>query len=288
MFCLHQGAAFSEIAPDKPTKSTFTLWQLPSQIDTIGMSYVIRTTGGKIIVVDGGIASESSYLKAFLERLGNNVEAWFISHPHDDHIDALKGILLNPGNIKIKKIYASLPDAAWVVQYEPDYLKTLQQFNVALRDSHHIITNLKLGSTIEIAGVRVEVLGVANPEIHTNAINNSSVVLRMSDSRKSVLFLGDLGVEGGEKLLHTKYRNKIHADYVQMAHHGQNGVDEAFYQAVQPSYCLWPTPHWLWNNDSGKGKNSGPWRTLEVRAWMDKLHIKHHYVSSVDGLCRID
>jgi beta-lactamase superfamily II metal-dependent hydrolase len=292
MFCFQQGTVFGEIAPDKPTESTFTLWQLPSQTDTIGMSYVIRTIGGKIIVVDGGVASDASYLKTFLERLGNNVEAWFISHAHEDHFDALKEILLNPGKIKIKNIYASLSDEAWVGQYGPDGLKPLQQFNAALRDSHQVITNLKLGSTIKIDGIRVAVLGVANPELHTSAItsaiNNSSVVLRMSDLRKSVLFLGDCGRDCGEKLLHSKCRNKIHADYVQMAHHGQNGVDEAFYQAVQPSYCLWPTPLWLWNNDEGKGKNTGPFLTLVVRAWMDKLHIKHHYVSSIDGLVRID
>ncbi|MHB8901832.1 MAG: hypothetical protein ACYC6Y_24010, partial [Thermoguttaceae bacterium] len=56
-----------------------------------------------------------------------------------------------------------------------------------------------------------------------------------------------------------------------------NGVSEAFYRQVHPSYCLWPTPDWLWNNDKGGGKNSGPWRTLEVRAWMEKHAIKAHY-----------
>ena len=36
------------------SNKTFTLWQLESQINTIGNSYVIRTVNGKVIVMDGG------------------------------------------------------------------------------------------------------------------------------------------------------------------------------------------------------------------------------------------
>ena len=116
-----------------------------------------------------------------------------------------------------------------------------------------------------------------NPEITANPINNSSIAFRLWDATKSVLFTGDLGPEGGEKLLNSDQARHLPADYVQMAHHGQKGVSEAFYAAVNPSFCLWPTPKWLWDNDNGGGPGSGPWKTLEVRAWMDKLAIKRHY-----------
>ena len=111
--------------------------------------------------------------------------------------------------------------------------------------------------------------------------------MRLSGQRKSVLFTGDLGVEGGEKLLGGPYRDRLKSDYVQMAHHGQNGVTEAFYIAVSPKYCLWPTPGWLWNNDSGSGVNSGQWKTLEVRQWMRKLNVRKHYVAAF-GIQRIE
>ena len=111
--------------------------------------------------------------------------------------------------------------------------------------------------------------------------------MKVTDSKKSVLFLGDLGVEGGEKLLKNISGEKLRADYVQMAHHGQNGVSKAFYEVVQPKYCLWPTPRWLWDNDNGGGKGSGPWQTLEVRKWMAELGVEKHYVSA-DGLYRLE
>ena len=88
-------------------------------------------------------------------------------------------------------------------------------------------------------------------------------------------------------MLEGPYRDRLRADYVQMSHHGQNGVDEAFYQAVRPTCCLWPTPRWQWENDAGEGPETGPWRTREVREWMEKLNVQKHYVSA-DGLCRID
>ena len=111
--------------------------------------------------------------------------------------------------------------------------------------------------------------------------------MRVTDREKSVLFTGDLGVEGGEKLLKSPYADRLHADYVQMAHHGQNGVNEEFYRHVNAIYYLWPTPKWLWDNDNGGGKNSGPWDTLNVRAWMEKLPVKRHYLM-FEGLCKIE
>lgn len=72
-----------------------------------------------------------------------------------------------------------------------------------------------------------------------------------------------------------------------MAHHGQAGVRRDVYLAIKPTICLWPTPRWLWENDKGQGQGSGPWRTLEVRQWMNELGVKTHKVTA-DGLARID
>jgi hypothetical protein len=85
------------------------------------------------------------------------------------------------------------------------------------------------------------------------------------------LFLGDLGVEGGQKLL-KRYPTELKSDIVQMAHHGQGGVSKNVYQAIAPRICLWPTPKWLWNNQpEHKPIHSGPWDTLSVRKWIESL-----------------
>ena len=218
------------------------------------------------------------------------MHAWFLSHPHPDHIDALMSILNNPGDLKIGSIYGSVPDEKWVAAHEPtppSHLDSLVAFNKALRGSEKRVSELSLGQEIIVDGLHIKILGVKNPEIHTNPINNSSVVIRVSDAGKSVLFLGDLGAAGGRKLLQGPHRDRLKSQYVQMAHHGQAGVSEDVYQVIQPSYCLWPTPLWLWDNDNGGGEDSGPWRTLTVRKWMKKLSVRENYVSG-KSLVQID
>ncbi len=239
------------------------------------------------IVVDGGNRGDAPYLKEFLAALGNQVCSWFISHPHLDHFDALTTIIESPDDLRIHAIYGSLPQEAWVAEHEATHLKSLQAFRRALQKSGQHVIELSVGQELEIDDLRVEILGIRNPEITANAINNSSVVMRVSDTTKSILFTGDLGVEGGRKLLQRFNQTRLRADYVQMAHHGQNGVDLDFYRAVSPSACLWPTPMWLWENDSGNGTGSGPWQTLTVRDWMHQLNVSTNYVSAF-ALQRVD
>src|SRR3989339_1883431 len=57
--------------------SSFVLWQLPPQTNTQMNSYIIKTTGGRIIVIDGGCAGDAPYLRYFLRNLGNNVDTWY-------------------------------------------------------------------------------------------------------------------------------------------------------------------------------------------------------------------
>jgi len=110
------------------------------------------------------------------------------------------------------------------------------------------------------------------------------MVFRMEAAGQSVLFTGDLGVEGGNQTLETVFAEKLRADFVQMAHHGQNGVGRNFYEAVLPKGCFWSTPVWLWNNDAGKGYNTHSWKTVEVRGWMEELGVKTHFINK-DGTC---
>ena len=280
---------------EEPKPAHFVLWQLPSQTSAQMNSYVMRTRGGKVIVIDGGNKGDAPYLEGFLAALGHHVHAWFISHPHPDHVDALTVILSeaeagDPNPLAIDRIYGSMPPVSEVRKYEtwsPVLVESVEQFNLALQRTGRRVEELQAGQLIVIDSVRFEILGVRNPQITSNYLNNSSVAMRVSDARKSVLFTGDLGVQGGRKLLDGPFRDRLRADYVQMAHHGQRGVDEDFYVAVSPKYCLWPTPRWLWDNDKGEGKGSGDWDTLNVRAWMDRLGVRRHYVCA-DGLHRIE
>lgn len=269
-------------------KSSFTMWQIPSHKNTIGNSYVFRTSEGKIIVMDGGFPQEEFFMRGFLASLGNEVEAWFISHPHDDHMGTLNEILKNPQDLKIKTVYHSR-----VVE---DVIKAEKDCEAACRDWYNTIDHCTTSKIVDIQqpgevfhydGMNLKILSVAN-EFTQNAYNNSSMIMRVWDKRKSIVFLGDAGVECGNKALASPYRDDLDCEYLQMAHHGQNGCDEAFYRSIRFRTCLWSTPLWVWNNDQGKGYDTGILNTIKTRNWMDKLQIKEHHVSCLEGLYQLD
>lgn len=269
-------------------KSDFVVWQLPSQINTIGNSYVFRMNNGKVVVMDGGVKEEAPYLRGFLAALGNEVEAWFISHPHPDHMGALNEILKDPRGIKIKCIYHSELSEDYYSQYEKEFCSRTKDFYDNLKKSGIPVVNYtKPGAITRIGNTYFKILGVKNPEITVNPYNNQCMVIRVWDRKKAFLFLADLGSEGGDKLINGPYRKDLDCYYVQVAHHGQNGVSKDFYRSIKFHACLWPTPSWVYNNDIGKGYNTHILKTIETRNLMDELGIKEHYVSC-KGLYRIE
>lgn len=269
-----------------PKEDTFTLWQLPSQVNTIGNSYVIQTVNGKVIVMDGGSKEETPYLRGFISALGAEVEAWFISHPHDDHFEALLEILRDPQDIKINRIYHS--------RFTPELIELEQGYwNAETKEIYGIFDNATdfevfdchAGDEFQIDGINFKILSEKNPEMLTS-YNDHSMVIKMWDDVKSFVFLGDLGPEGGRKLMESEYMKDVDCDYLQMAHHGQDGCDKEFYMKAKFRACLWPSPTWVYNNDTGGGFNTGHLKTIEVRDWMKEKGITEHYVSN-EGLVKI-
>ena len=273
-------------------KSGFTLWQIPSQVDTIGNSYVFKTDKGRLVVMDGGMNEEAPFLRGFLSALGCEVEAWFISHPHNDHMGALTEILKKPGDLKIKKIYHSRFSESLIDREEP-YNIYAREFYAELDTLDPTVTEVidlkEPGLELKIDGMNLKVLGVTNEELaYTNPYNNSSMIIRVWDRAKSIVFLGDAGIECGDKVLNSAYRNDLDCDYLQMAHHGQQGCSEDFYKTITFRACLWPTPTWVWNNDAGGGINTAHLKTFDTRRWMDEIGITEHHVSCLEGLYRLD
>lgn len=267
-------------------KSGFTLWQIPSHSNTIGNSYVFQTAKGKVIVMDGGFPEEANTLRGFIGALGNEVEAWFISHPHNDHMGALTEILKNPQEMKIKHIYHSRISKT-VQAAEGPYSPSCQDFYDLLDKTTIPVTDIRTpGDVFSYDDMKLKVLSVAN-EITTNAYNNSSMIMRVWDKKKTIVFLGDACIECGNLALNGPFRDDLNCEYLQMAHHGQNGCDKHFYQSIKFRVCLWPTPSWVWNNDQGKGFNTGILKTVETRTWMKEIGIKEHHVTCEEGLWKL-
>ena len=247
---------------------------------------VIKTET-KTVVFDGGTTGDYEQLAAFLkEKAGGHVDAWFFTHPHHDHMGCFAELRRAAPAITVDKIYHCFPPIDLLLKHvRVDWERTLWE-DIAKWDLAYDVGRLSAGNRFSFDGVTVRVLRVFNPDITENFINNSSAVFRIEGKKSSFLILGDLGVEGGDEVLKTVPLPLLEADYTQMAHHGQNGVDRRFYEAIRPKRCIWPAPGWLWNNDAGGGFDTGPFQTLQTRAWMADLGVTQHFIEK-DGTQRI-
>ena len=265
---------------------------LKSVTDTINTSFILESNG-TLLVVDGGFPSEAPYLYEYLKELGGHVDTWFLTHFHDDHFGAFLTMLQEHPDIVIDKVCFNFPSDEFITHYEPKQSckpseEWLRIFKETVEKSGIPVVTATEGDVYEYdnGNVTVRVLRTYNEEFAY--INNSSTVYRFEADGKSILFLGDLGVEGGCELLSKADPAMIKADFVQMAHHGQNGVDKEVYEAVMPTYCLWPTPSWVWNNVGPGGYDTNVFQTIIVRGWISSLRcVKKHYLM-IDGTQVID
>lgn len=261
---------------------TVELTQLSDHSTRQMMGYILKTKNNKIIVIDGGTTYDTENLIKQLNKHGGKVDAWFLTHLHDDHLGAFSNIA-NDKQIQIEKIYCSFNEYSWYEENEPSRAEFSKQILEILKQDNikDKVEEVSLNQNINIDDVKIEILGIKNPEITENAGNEQSMVVKFDTGKTTFLVLGDTGIKSSEKLLKTQ-KEKLKSDIVQMAHHGQNGATKELYEQINPTICMWPTPEWLWNNDSGEGKGSGPWKTLETRQWIEELKVKKNYVEK-DG-----
>lgn len=269
-------ASNASAAISSGTMGVGELWMLGSATGAQNLSIVIKSPHGKLIVIDGGWEADAEKLSSLILQLGGKVDAWLITHPHEDHVGALCAILDDTARkIKIDKIYCSLATPDWYRRVSPTGAGIADQLLSAFTKLPvgTVTNNIGRGTEINIDDVNIRVLN--NRGAYTyNGVNNSSLVYKIRVSGQSILILGDLAYDGGKDLIKTCTAAELKSDIVQMAHHGQQGVDQDAYALIAPTTCLWPTPAWLWDNDNGGGIGSGPWGTLKTRAWMDALGVK--------------
>lgn len=258
---------------------------LKSVTDTINTSFIFAS-GDTLLVIDGGFPSEAPYLHDYLLALGGHVTAWFITHFHHDHMGAFFTMLKEYPDITVDKVYYHFPSDEFLLTYEPkqdewmtaDLIRLVRE---ATQDRKIPVVTVQRGDvyTFDKGRLRVSVLRTPDERITHNPTNNSSCVFRFEANDRRILFLGDLGTEGGQQLMDFCSPAELKSDYVQMSHHGQGGVSKACYEIIRPTYCLWPTPSWLWDNMGPGGYDTGIFGTVVTRGWMSALGcVKRHYL----------
>ncbi len=269
------------------------------------MSIVIVTRENNVIVIDGGRDEDIPSLKECIG--GRHISAWILTHAHEDHISGLVHELEKNGgkDFDIEKIYYNFPPYDELINNHdvPDYdyfrrdlNEMLPEWNTVLpkiKDKTHIVTQ---GESIMVDEIKIDFIFTYHEGIYSNFINDSSLVFKLTTPNKTVLFLGDLGADGGD-MLFRESRHLLKSDIVQMAHHGHMNVGMEVYAEIMPEECIWCCPEWLYDEDeipeyisnTEKLKRMKRLRLYGAgltRKWMDILGAKRHYVTK-DGTQKI-
>lgn len=270
------------------------------------MSFVIVTKKNNVIIVDGGRREDMPLLKKYVG--GRHISAWILTHAHNDHIDGFVYEMQRNGcaDFDIEAVYYNFPDYDDLIKVTdvPDLEYFREELNEMLpafnsvkgkfADKAHIS---KKGDKINVDEISIEFLYSYGGGMYANLMNDSSLVFKLSGENKTVLFLGDLGPEGGD-VLFRENKDNLKADYCQMAHHGHMNVSMEVYAKIMPEACFWCAPKWLYEeeevpdylSDEKTLKKSGRVRmygTALTRRWMEILGVKKHYVSGF-GTCEVD
>lgn len=252
---------------------------LKSVKNTICDSFIVTTEDGKVIVIDGGYRAETKYFLEYLKQATGSkkphIDAWFLTHPHSDHCEVFLNVAENYSDrVEVSKVYLSFAPVGFYADTDKDadaVIQKYEQLKVSFAPKEHV---LNCGDVFSIGAAKITVLNSFDP-VFTEC-NNSSLVFRMGLGGKSILFTGDCEECAGEKIRNTQKAELLKSNICKMAHHGQNGCNKEFYEAVSPEICLWPAPSWVWDNRNGN------LQTPEVQKWINGIGVEKNYVSK-DG-----
>ncbi|MBO5215128.1 MAG: MBL fold metallo-hydrolase [Clostridia bacterium] len=265
------------------------------------MSFVLVTKADNVIIIDGGRPEDMPLLKQYVG--GRHVSAWILTHAHDDHISGIMDEIKRNrlADFDVEKIYYCFPpyhelkgrtDVPDVEYFNIELDEVLAEWVTLEPQIAEITQVVKQGESIDIDECHIDFIYSYHDGLFSNLMNDSSLVFSVTTPNKKVLFLGDLGPEGGD-VLYEESRHLLKSDIVQMAHHGHGNVGMEVYAAIMPDVCMWCCADWLYNEpeipyylaDRKKLRSMQRERmygTTVTRKWMEILGVKTHYVTK-DG-----
>lgn len=230
-------------------------------LEDFGMSYVIRLSDGRMIVIDGGRNFEPEHEK-LLARLCKDAEgempviaAWIMSHPHSDHFHCFNGFMDRYADrVMIQSFLLNFPQADDLEHYpklvhenkNANKNSSLEEIPIMLthiQETGAPVYTPRTGQIYRIGDAVLEILSCMDDTIHLSQnINASSLVIRMELGGQTILWATDASFEWGK--LPERYGAYLKSDILQIPHHGfQCGsadAEIAGYQLIRPRICLLP------------------------------------------------
>lgn len=214
--------------PESPAPSDV---ELPPAVSSFEVHFIDVGQGdssliicdGEAMLIDGGEASESSKIYAYLKSHGiEHLEYIVATHAHSDHIGGLSGALN----------YATVSTALCpVTEYDS---KTFNSFVKYLGNQGVSITVPSAGDIFKLGSSTVTVLG---PVKEYDEPNDTSIVLRVDYGNTSFLFTGDAERTAEADIIDSGANLSV--TVLKVGHHGSDtSTSYPFLREVMPEYAV--------------------------------------------------
>jgi competence protein ComEC len=192
-----------------------------------GDGTVIRTPGGKTILVDTG--TEATTMVRFLEeRKFTSVDVLIATHPHSDHLGGATYLL---ERVPVKTVYDSgKPHTS------PLYESFLRAVIDRVRKGETTFQKARAGQVLQIEeGLTIEFIHPVDPLLES--VNDASIVAKLVYRNFSILFTGDAEANAEAQILAR--RPDLRAKVLKVAHHGsKSSTTVDFLEAVKPEAAV--------------------------------------------------
>ncbi len=235
-------------------------------LEDFGMSYAIRLSDGRFIVIDGGFNFETDVDRLYeclLKEIGGQkpvIALWILSHAHEDHFHCFIGFMKKYGDeVVVQKVMLNFPEYNDLERY-PGLAHVSERFgdvsgvtNIPLMWEAVKNANIEAfvahtGQKYTVGDAKMEILASTDDTIHvTNSINAQALIIRMEIGGQTIIWATDSSFSYAK--LSERYGEYLKADILQIPHHGfQSGTAEAEiegYKLISPKICLLPTDDYI-------------------------------------------
>jgi competence protein ComEC len=186
-----------------------------------GDAILVTTPSGQQILVDGGpsgilVADE---LAAVMPHWDRSLDAVVLTHPQEDHAAGL---------VEVARRFS-------VGRYYTNGFDNPTVSHAAFKREGAPLVNLAEGETIELDGIRLDVLWPPRGFAPAGDLNNTSLVIRLEYGSTSFLLTGDSEAPALEEIMSSGAGS---ADVLKVPHHGSQTTPPSFFQAVSPSIAV--------------------------------------------------
>ena len=226
-----------------------------------GDAFLIETPTQNILIDTGGVESRSKLVAQLNELCIERLERVILTHPHADHIGGLRAVL----------------DNFIVDEISDNGFKSRSPLYKDYRDAGIKISALKAGDVLNFGdAVKFKVLN-PNPLVKFDAVNNQSIVGKLTFGDFSMLFAAD-----AEKSLEDFLTDfDIAATVLKAPHHGsKTSSTENFIANVKPEIIL---------ISAGKNNSFGHPHKSVLRTYRENFVLPQNiYCTAFNGRVRVE